>query len=231
MMIATHQPIFLPWPGFFAKAIMADCFVLLDDVQFPRGRSWMNRNRLKNEQGELWLTVPVHKKGRDLQQIRDVELFNETNWKRKHLRGIRQNYTNAPFLNDYFPYLERIYNNDHQKLISLNLALIRYLLETLGLECQVLLQSDLKITGRATDLILRVCRQLDAERYLTLKMSMKHLDKKKMNRAGVELVALSYQAPVYPQLWGEFLSNLSVLDLLMNCGPKSNTLVRSSVTD
>ena len=74
MIIACHQPNFLPWPGLFFKALQADRLVLLDDVQFPLGGSWVNRNRLKNDQGELWLTVPVWKRGRSLQRIDHVEI-------------------------------------------------------------------------------------------------------------------------------------------------------------
>lgn len=60
MIVTTHPPIFLPWPGFFYKAWRADTMVLLDTVQFPLGRSWMTRNRLKSDQGELWpLTSPA----------------------------------------------------------------------------------------------------------------------------------------------------------------------------
>ena len=69
MIITTHQPIFLPWPGFFAKALQADAMVLLDTVQFPIGRSWMTRNRLKSDQGELWLRVPVWKTGKGTQRF------------------------------------------------------------------------------------------------------------------------------------------------------------------
>jgi hypothetical protein len=63
MVVATHQPIFLPWPGFFFKALQADALVLLDRVQFPQGRGWLHRNRLKSDQGDHWLRVPIWKAG------------------------------------------------------------------------------------------------------------------------------------------------------------------------
>ena len=78
MIITTHQPIFLPWPGFFAKALHADVRVLLDTVQFPLGRSWMTRNRLKSDQGELWLRVPVWKIGKGTQRICDVAICDDS---------------------------------------------------------------------------------------------------------------------------------------------------------
>jgi hypothetical protein len=90
MIVTTHQPIFLPWPGFFYKALRADTMVLLDRVQFPlgRSRSWMTRNRLKSDQGELWLRVPVWKAGKGKQIIRDVAICDDRNWRRKHLSRI-----------------------------------------------------------------------------------------------------------------------------------------------
>ena len=59
MILSANQPYFAPFAGFFHKAILADVFVLLDEVQFPRGTTWMNRNRFKNDQGTLWMTIPV----------------------------------------------------------------------------------------------------------------------------------------------------------------------------
>jgi hypothetical protein len=228
MVVTTHQPIFLPWPGFFFKAMNTDCMVLLDDVQFPRGRGWMNRNRLKSEQGELWLTVPVHKKGRGLQSIREVEVFGDSNWQRKHLRGIQQNYANAPYLDDHFPALKSIYKDNYQKLVALNVALIRYFLEALHIETELVLQSDLEVTGRATNLIIRICQRLGAQRYLTFSISAKYLDRRDFDRERIDLQLARHEAPVYPQLWGSFVGNLSVLDLLLNCGPRSKVILSSA---
>ena len=45
--------------------------------------------------------------------------------------------------------------------------------------------------------------------------------------AGLEIVVQEYEPPTYPQLYGEFASHLSSLDLLLNCGPESEKIVRS----
>lgn len=225
MIVATHQPIFLPWPGFFFKAHHADCMVLLDEVQFPRGRGWMNRNRLKNEHGQLWLTVPVHKKGRGLQVIRDVEIFNEIDWRKKHVRSIQQNYANAPYLEHYWTALGHIYKTKHKKIISLNLELIRFLWQALSLKTELLLQSDLGVTGTGTDLLINICQHLQAERYLTFPVVEKYLDRDKMSASAIQLTFANFHPPIYPQLWGDFIYNLSALDLLLNCGPKSGEII------
>lgn len=225
MVITTHQPIYLPWPGFFFKAMKSDCMVLLDDVQFPRGRGWMNRNRLKNENGILWLTVPVWKKGRGLQIIREVEIFNELNWSKKQLRSIQQNYANAPYLKQYYPAIETIYKKSHNLLIELNIELIHFFWDALSLKTKLLLQSDLGVAGKGTDLLINICQHLGADSYLTFPIVEKYLNLEKMNGNGIQSTFASFHPPVYPQLWGDFIYNLSTLDMLMNCGPKSYDII------
>ncbi|MGH7802514.1 MAG: WbqC family protein [Thermodesulfobacteriota bacterium] len=227
MIVATHQPIFLPWPGFFFKAMKADCMVLLDHVQFPQGRGWVNRNRMKNEQGEMWLTVPVWKKGLGLQIIWKVEICNETDWRRKHLQSIRQSYANAPYLREYFPTLESIYRENHLLLINLNLNIIKFIWEALTLKTELYLQSELGVTGKGTELIINICKHLKADTYMTFPIVEKHLDVLKMNQSGIQIKFSSFHPPVYPQLWGEFIYNLSTLDMLLNCGEKSKDIIAS----
>lgn len=225
MILTTHQPIFLPWPGFFYKALRADAMVLLDDVQFPRGRGWMTRNRLKCSQGELWLGVPVWKKGKGLQAIRDVALFNEIAWRRKHLLSIRQSYANAPYLDDYLPGVIPAYTREHQHLVDFNVELIRFLWNTLGIKSRLLLQSELSVTGKGTDLLIALCHTLNADRYVTLPPVEKYLDEQAFQASGIGLAFARFRPPAYPQLWGEFRYNLSTLDLLLTCGPKSLEII------
>ena len=223
MILAAHQPVFLPWPGLFHKAVHSDCLVLLDDVQFSRGRSWLNRNRLKNEDGELWLTVPVLKKGRGLQVIRRVEIQNDKGWRKKHLRSIQQNYVHAPYFADYFEAIETIYRSGHSLLSELNIDLINFFADALSLKTRLLRQSELGVIGKGTDLIVKICEHVGADRFLTFPMAEKHMDLDAMRNHGIEPVWANFHPPVYPQLWGDFIYNLSALDLLLNCGPNTRT--------
>ena len=225
MIITTHQPIFLPWPGFFYKVLCADTIVLLDQVQFPIGRGWMNRNRVKNEQGELWLTVPVWKKGRGKQSIRDVEICDETNWRRRHLRGFRHAYANATYRDDYLPKLESIYALNHQYLVDLNLDLIRLLWDGLGLNTRLVLQSELDVSGTGSELLASICNALNADTYVTLPIVEKYLDIEMFRSNNIRLDFARFSPPIYPQLWGDFRYNLSCHDMLLNCGPKSRELI------
>lgn len=226
--VAAHQPIFLPWSGLFYKALSVDCLVLLDMVQFPRGRGWMNRNRLKKRQGDLWLTVPVHRKGRGLQPISEVEICHESSWTRKHLSSLRHWYAAAPYLEDYYPVLEGIYASGHSSLAELNVELIRAFWDMLGLDTTLYLQSEVGVSGVGSKLLLDLCKELEAESYVTFSISAKFVDEAVLEAGGVSLQCVSFASPVYPQLWGDFRPNLSVLDLLLNCGGRALRVLSGS---
>jgi hypothetical protein len=225
MILAIHQPIFLPWPGFFHKAMHVDRMVLLDGVQFPRGRTWLNRNRLKNEDGELWLTVPVHKKGRGLQTIRQVEIYDERDWRKKHLQSIRQNYANAPYFDDVFAAVEPVYEEDHRLLAAFNVDLIRVMWDALSIDTELVLQSDLGIYSNGTKLLTDICRHVGADRLAVFPHVEKHLDAHELTAHGIDTVHLRFRPLVYPQLWGDFIYNLSALDMLFNLGARSREII------
>jgi hypothetical protein len=225
MVLATHQPIFLPWPGLFHKALRADVLVLLDRVQFPQGRGWMHRNRVKSDQGDHWLRVPVWRTGRRLQVINDVELCDEIDWRSGHLRSLRQLYAHAPYLSVHLPALDEIYARRHRSLLAFNLDLIRYFWGALEMPGALRLQSELDVSGSGTDLVANVCEAMKAETYLAPTVSAKYLDRQKFRDRGIEVALLKFHAPMYPQLWGAFRYNLSALDLLLNCGPKARDII------
>ena len=225
MRVATHQPIFLPWPGFFYKALHADALVLLDRVQFPTGRGWMHRNRVKSDQGDYWLRVPVWKTGRGAQIIADVDICNERDWRARQLRGLRELYGHAPYLSSHLPPIEEIYRRNHRSLLALNLDLIRYLWGALKLPGTLHLQSELGVAGRGTELLANVCQAMKADTYVGLTASEKYVEQQILHDCGLDVAFVKFVPPVYPQLWGSFRYNLSTLDLLLNCGPKARDVI------
>jgi hypothetical protein len=220
MIIAANPPYFCPYPGFFHKARLADVLVILDEVQFPRRTTWLSRNRFKNDQGPLWLTIPVLKKGLGLQPISQVKICYDGRWPRKHLESLKVAYKHAPYLGEHVGFLEEMFSGRFDKLLDLNLAIIRYLWPCLKLETKLILQSELAVRARGTQLLVDICRAVGASAFLVLEPVQKHLDAELFEKDGIELRPFRYAAPVYPQLWGDFLTNLSTFDLILNCGPK-----------
>ena len=58
LILTAHQPVYLPWLGLFHKIALADSFVWFDDVQYQK-KDWNNRNKIKTQNGPIWLIVPV----------------------------------------------------------------------------------------------------------------------------------------------------------------------------
>jgi WbqC-like protein family len=225
MIISANQPYFCPFPGFFSKACRADVLVLLDEVQFPRGTTWITRNRFKNDQGFLWLTIPVWKKGLGLQPINQVRICQEGRWPRKHLESLKTAYAHAPYLGDHLAFLEEVFTRPRERLLDLNLAIIRYLMNSLNLKTRLVLLSELGIAARGTQLLIEISRALGARAFLASGQARKYLDAALFETNGIELSLFTYEAPIYPQLWGDFLANLSMFDLLLNCGPRAVDII------
>lgn len=226
MVISASPPFFCPFPGFFYKALYSDVLVILDDIQFPRGTTWINRNRFKNDQGVLWLTIPVWKKGLGLQNINQVRICPEGRWQRKHLQSLKSAYGHAPYLGDHLPFLEEVFARPWEKLGELNLAIIRHLMGSLQIETRLVLLSELGIRAKGTQLLIGICRALEASTFLAPRQAEKYLDAALFQERGIALSFFKYQAPIYPQLWGDFLANLSTFDLIFNCGPRARDILR-----
>ena len=225
MIVSTNQPYFLPFPGFFYKALLSDIFVILDTVQFPRGSSWVSRNRFKNDQGALWLSVPVWKKGLGLQAIHQVRICYEVRWIAKHLASLKAAYARAPYLTDHLPFIENTYHARFETLLELNMAFIRYLFWQLEIKTEIKLLSQLGIQAAGNQMLVEICRRLGASAYLAQHAAAKYLDPARFRKEGLEIKLFKPPAGVYPQLWGAFVPNLSTLDLLFNCGPKAHEIM------
>ncbi|MBW2127362.1 MAG: WbqC family protein [Deltaproteobacteria bacterium] len=150
--ISAHQPYFAPYAGFFEKAMRSDVLVIMDAVQFPRGTTWLTRNRFKNDQGTLWLTIPVWKKGLGLQKINEVKICYEGHWQKKHMASLSSAYANAPFFEDHRSFLEKIFSEQMSSLLELNMRIIRYVLAQLAIETHIVTLSELGIEAKEPEL-------------------------------------------------------------------------------
>jgi len=225
VILSANQPYFFPFPGFFYKAYLSDIFVILDDVQFPRGTTWITRNRFKNDQGSLWLTVPVKKKGLGLQKIDAVRICHDGRWPKKHLESLKNAYSRAPYFKDHIGFLEALWSIKFEKLIDLNLRVIRYLLQQLKIGTKVILSSELGIRSTGDTRLMEICREMGASEFLARSSAQKYLDADRFADAGIRLTQFKQPVLIYPQLWGSFIPNLSALDLIFNCGPKGHDIM------
>jgi hypothetical protein len=223
--VGIHQPQYVPWLPYFLKAAESDVFILLDSVDFQKN-GLQNRSQLKTSQGAQWLTVPVQQ--RLGQKIIEVQIDNTVTWRRKHWRTIQQNYSKADAFKIYAQDLERVFARDWSSLSELNIHLFALMLGWLGFERPIRRSSDMKSTGHGSQLVLNLCLEVGASRYVSGTGARNYLDEGAFRDAGIEVV---YRAPVlpapYPQAHSTvgFIDRLSALDIILNCGPQWRTFL------
>ena len=220
MRLVILQPSYLPWLGYFDQLDKSDVFVLYDDVQYDK-HGWRNRNRIKTPRGPQWLTVPVLTHGQGKPTNREVRIKPEDPWPRKHLQALRTYYGKAPAFSEVFPRIEGWLSKDWEYLWELNLAGLHLFCDMLGFRRQVHLSSALGIGGEQTERLVRICQALGADSYLTGDAARSYVDEAAFASAGIRLEYHGYRHPTYPQLSGEFVSHLSIVDLLMHHGRRS----------
>ena len=225
MVVSIHQPNYIPWLGFFNKILLSDTYVVFDDVQFPRGKDYANRNQIKTNNGKMWLTVPVIGKS-DLKPWNQIEI-NKNGWVNKHLSNIESFYKKTPYFNEYYPEIKNIYLKDHNLLIDLTLDLIKHFLKILDKEVKIVLSSDIKTDLKGLDKILYILKYLNATKYISGDGdgSKRYIDEKLFSDQGIELVWQNYKHPIYKQQFNEFIPYMSILDLLFNEGPNSKNII------
>src|ERR1700754_475837 len=219
--IAIVQSNYIPWKGYFDLISSVDEFVLYDDMQYTR-RDWRNRNQIKTPQGVQWLTVPVKVKGKYHQTIRETEL-DGTDWPASHWKSLSQNYARAPHFARYAPELEALYlGTPFTHLSALNLALVQWVNTQLDIRTRVSSSSDYRLEGDRSEKLLNVCLQAGAVEYVSGPSARDYLDENLFREAGGGVRWFEYpDYPAYPQLWGDFVHGVTVLDLLFNCGPEA----------
>jgi hypothetical protein len=223
MIISIHQPQYMPWLGFFEKMSRADVFVLLDDVQYKKNE-WQNRNQIKTAQGKLWITVPVmyHYPER----IIDVKLNNDIAWQKQQRKTIELAYAKSPFMDNYTAFLDEVFYQKWERLDQINVFTVKKLAELLGIKTKIICSSEFSLTTSSTPRLVEICKVLSADTYIAGKGGDGYLNTTLFDEANIKLEFQEYQHPVYPQLYGEFVPNLSILDLLFNCGEKSLEILK-----
>ena len=228
MIAAIHQPQYLPWLGYFDKIASADIFILLDNVQFKKNE-WQNRNKIRTPQGWQWFTVPViHNFG---QLISEVKINNQTKWRDAHLKALCLNYKRSPFFDTYIEEFKNIYSQNWKNLADLNIFLIKKIVSWIGIQTKIFIASEYQVTEDSTQRLIDLCRIAGADTYLSGIDGGKYMDFDKFRKNNIEVMTQNFCHPRYEQVWSgkdneNFISHMSVIDLLFNCGKGSLSVIK-----
>jgi len=222
MIVTIHQPEHLPWSGFFNKMAYCDLFVYLDNTQFKK-HYFENRNKIKRGEDWLWTTVPVKKQSLKT-EIRDIEI-SEIDWTGSYLDQIKDGYRKAEHFSSFFPRLEETVLLGRQRLVDLNIDLINLFRDYLNIKTETIFASDLNLHQvKGSDLILKICQKTNATQYISGPDGRNYLNLDTFN--DIEVLYHNYQHPVYAQLGSNFISHMSIVDLIFNQGQKSEEIIK-----
>lgn len=217
--VAIVQSNYIPWKGYFDIISKVDRFILYDDVQYTK-QDWRNRNQIKTPQGLQWLTIPVQKKKCLENKIQEISI-SDSGWRKKHWKSIKQNYGRAPFFGEYAAVFETLYlQNLEDNLSRINFQFIEVINGLLGIKTEILFSREFSLPSGKTERLVELCRQSEADEYVTGPAALRYLDQALFHRAGIALSRIDYSGyPEYPQLYPPFVHQVTVLDLIFNTGP------------
>lgn len=216
MIVSISQPAYLPWLGYFERIAKSNIHVILDNVQLE-ARGYTHRNRIKTATGPIWLTIPIRKHGHRESVITDIEVDNSQRWHERHLKSIVSAYGRSPFFESNYSKLSRLFESEYKHLWELCYQQLQFWLNELGIGTRIVRASSLPVDGSKSDLILGICRELKATHYYSGALGKGYLDEDAFSKCGMLVSYQSYETPPYPQRFGEFVPNLSVVDFWMNC--------------
>ncbi len=230
MKIAVHQPQYMPGPAYFHKMASADLFVFLNDVQFEKN-GLQNRNRIRNAESRQWFTVPTLY--RFPQKINEVEADFTHNWQRNHLHSLDACYGAAPFYRNYIPLFAEFFCAPASRIDRIGIDSVRLLAGILGIKTETVLSSDYRFKGKGTERLVAMCRHFKAGTYLADQDEGDYVDMTLVESAGVKVEFLDFKCPAYPQHRSkgheDFMPDLSAVDLVFNCGPRSLGIIMGAL--
>ncbi len=227
MIVAVHQPQYLPWIGYIDKIDKADVFVLLDNVQYKKNE-WQNRNKLRTANGWQWLTVPVTY--RFPQLINEVEINNKDRWQHRQQQAILTNYRKAPCWSLLEPFFEDLFRSEWRTVSQLNIHVIKSLTGILGVKTPLHVASDLvQFPEDPDERLIAITKHFQADTYLAGSGGQDYMDMQKYEQAGIRVIFQDFRHPVYNQLFGDFIPFMSVIDLIFNHGNESLKILRGHV--
>lgn len=222
--VAILQSNYIPWKGYFDIISSVDEFIIYDEMQYT-ARDWRNRNKIKTPQGLKWLSIPIKSKGyldKGL-KISEAEI-EKPSWARSHWQTISAFYAKAPYFKEYSEFFRKLYMDSEKEFLlsHINFKFIVEICRLLNINTKISFDKDYGIIEGKTERLVDLVQKAGGDEYLSGPAAKDYIDENLFADAGIKLSWMDYSGyPEYPQLYPPFEHNVSILDLIFNCGPKS----------
>lgn len=219
--VAIHQPNFFPWLGYFDKIVNSDCFILLDDVQFPKKNgTWINRVQLFVSGEGRWVTAAIKRDYHGTLNVNQMTFDEKTPWRQKILKTIEGNYKKTSFYDENIEFITSLINNPECNIAYYNINNIIAISEYLGIDTNKFkLSSEFEINSFATQRIIDLVKSCMGDVYYCGGGATGYQKDELYEVNGIQLLYQNYSHPEYAQRGNlPFVKGLSIIDTLINIG-------------
>lgn len=208
------QPYFLPYIGYFQLIAAVDTFIVYDNIKYTK-KGWINRNRMLQNGKDVMFSLPL-KSGSDFLDVCERELATDFN-RDKLLSQIKGTYRRAPYFENIFPLIEQIVRYEDTNLFRFLHYSIVETCKYLGITTEIRISSEIAIDHDLTgqDKVLAMCEATGASTYVNAIGGMELYSKEAFKEKGIELKFIKSKPFVYMQFGDEFVSWLSIVDVMM----------------
>ena len=214
--IAIMQPYFMPYIGYFQLIKSVDEFIIYDNIQYTK-KGWINRNRILVNGKDQIITLPI-KKDSDYLNVAERELSES--WgkdKNKMINIIKSSYSKSPYFKESSELIFECLNNSEKNLFKFIYDSIIMINEYLGIKTSIIISSsiDANHTLKSQDKVLSLCKAQNADVYINSIGGVELYDKTIFKENGIDLKFIKSNPIQYKQFNNEFMTWLSIIDVLM----------------
>lgn len=214
MKLAIMQPYFFPYLGYFQLISAVDTFVIYDNIQYTK-KGFINRNKyLSNGTGKS-MTVSIQKDS-DYLDIVQREISQEFD-KKKLLKQLEVSYQKAPFFQEVWALIQNIILCEQSNLFEYIYHSISALGDFLDIKTDFIVSSTVCIDHslKSQEKVLAICKAQKAETYINAIGGQSLYDYESFAKENISLQFIQMNEISYPQFSGDFVSHLSIIDVLM----------------
>ena len=216
MVVGIMQPYFMPYIGYFQLINSVDKFIIYDNIQYTK-KGWINRNRILINKKDQLISIPIKK---DSDYLNVVERELSKSWgkdKSKMLNVIKTSYMKAPYFEDSYNLISKCLNNPEVNLFRFIYDSIILINEYLEIKTQIVISSTIDVdhTLKSQDKVLSLCKSQNANVYINSIGGTELYDKETFKQNEIELNFIKSNPIQYKQFNNEFVSWLSIIDVLM----------------
>lgn len=220
MKIAVMQPYFFPYIGYFQLINSVDKFIFYDDVHFIK-QGWVNRNRILMDGKPHLFSIPV-KNISSFCLISGTAISYDPDWTGKFLKSIQLCYGKSPFFKNVYSIVESIVRKKHHFVSEIAIQSVLTVMDYLGMTKIIELSSEVydnkHLNGQ--ERILDICGKEKPDTYVNPSGGTELYSSSAFAEKNIKLQFIKSRVISYPQFKNEFVSSLSMIDVLMFNSPK-----------